>query len=102
MVIAFLGAFPSSSSGIREHWANKPDISIILDILPLRPGHTLLVPKAHYARISELPSEHAAALGKAIPKVSNALTKGALVNLTTLVSWASKLKSEVQLLTILV
>ncbi|EIM85879.1 HIT-like protein [Stereum hirsutum FP-91666 SS1] len=46
-----------------------------LDILPLRPGHTLLVPKAHYARISELPSEHAAALGKAIPKVSNALTK---------------------------
>ncbi|KAH9080520.1 HIT-like domain-containing protein [Lactarius deliciosus] len=37
-----------------------------LDILPLRPGHTLVVPKFHCARAS---------VGKAISRISNALTK---------------------------
>lgn len=46
------------------------------DILPLRPGHTLVVPKMHCARVSELPEEHAAALGAAVSKIANALTKG--------------------------
>ncbi|KAI0061656.1 HIT-like protein [Artomyces pyxidatus] len=46
-----------------------------LDILPLRPGHTLIVPKAHHSRVSELPENYAAALGVAISKVSLALTK---------------------------
>ncbi|KAI0269855.1 HIT-like protein [Gloeopeniophorella convolvens] len=46
-----------------------------LDILPLRPGHTLVVPKVHCSRVSELPSEYAASLGVAISKISNALTK---------------------------
>ncbi|KAF8478180.1 HIT-like protein [Russula ochroleuca] len=46
-----------------------------LDILPLRPGHTLIVPKIHCSRVSELPPEYAAALGKAISRISKALTK---------------------------
>ncbi|KAH9179260.1 HIT-like protein [Lactarius sanguifluus] len=46
-----------------------------LDILPLRPGHTLVVPKFHCARVSELPPEYAASVGKAISRISNALTK---------------------------
>ncbi|KAI0304402.1 HIT-like protein [Multifurca ochricompacta] len=46
-----------------------------LDILPLRPGHTLIVPKIHCSRVSELPPEYAASVGKAISKISNALTK---------------------------
>ncbi|KAF8270805.1 HIT-like protein [Lactarius quietus] len=46
-----------------------------LDILPLRPGHTLVVPKFHCARVSELPLEYAASVGKAITKISSALTK---------------------------
>jgi len=46
-----------------------------LDILPLRPGHTLIVPKIHCSRVSELPQEYAAAVGKAISRISNALTK---------------------------
>ncbi|KAI0785225.1 HIT-like protein [Abortiporus biennis] len=46
-----------------------------LDILPLRQGHTLVVPKTHYSRVSELPSEYAAATGEAVSKVANALTK---------------------------
>jgi hypothetical protein len=47
------------------------------DILPLRPGHTLIVPKIHCSRVSELPQEYAAAIGKAISRISKALTKGA-------------------------
>ena len=46
------------------------------DILPLRPGHTLVIPKTHISRVSELPAEFAAATGEAISKVANALTKG--------------------------
>ena len=45
-----------------------------LDILPLRPGHTLVVPKLHCSRLSELPLEYAAAVGQAVSKVANALT----------------------------
>ncbi|KAK1236255.1 hypothetical protein PQX77_000489 [Marasmius sp. AFHP31] len=43
--------------------------------MPLRPGHTLIVPKVHCARVSELPPEYAAAVGEAISKVADALTK---------------------------
>ncbi|KAK0244029.1 HIT-like protein [Armillaria nabsnona] len=51
-------------------------IIAILDILPLRKGHTLVIPKAHYARLSELPPEYAAALGAGVTKVAHALTQG--------------------------
>ncbi|KAI0689699.1 HIT-like domain-containing protein [Cytidiella melzeri] len=47
----------------------------ILDILPLRPGHTLVIPKTHVSRVSELTEEDAAAVGAAVTKVANALTK---------------------------
>ncbi|KAF7365429.1 HIT-like protein [Mycena venus] len=47
----------------------------ILDILPLRKGHTLVIPKAHFRRLSELPAEYAAAVGMAVTKVAHALTQ---------------------------
>ena len=47
-----------------------------VDILPLRPGHTLVIPKVHVSRVSELPAEYAAATGIAISKVSHAITQG--------------------------
>ncbi|KAG1797346.1 HIT-like protein [Suillus plorans] len=47
----------------------------ILDILPLRRGHTLIIPKAHHSRVSELPLEYASAVGQAVTKVANGLTK---------------------------
>ncbi|KZV59648.1 HIT-like protein [Peniophora sp. CONT] len=50
-------------------------VAAFLDILPLRAGHTLVVPKIHCARVSELPEEYAAALGAAVSKIANALTK---------------------------
>ncbi|TFK48672.1 HIT-like protein [Heliocybe sulcata] len=46
-----------------------------LDILPLRPGHTLVVPKRHTARVSELAGEDAAAVGEAVSRVAGALVK---------------------------
>ncbi|KAF9013377.1 HIT-like protein [Cyathus striatus] len=45
-----------------------------LDILPLRRGHTLVIPKIHVPRLSELPPDYAAAIGEAVSKVARALT----------------------------
>ena len=71
-VVAFLGECTPFS----EHRHNKAKVQFA-DILPLRPGHTLIVPKIHCSRVSELPQDYAAATGKAISRISNALTKGA-------------------------
>ncbi|KAI0647977.1 HIT-like protein [Trametes meyenii] len=48
----------------------------ILDIMPLRAGHTLVIPKVHVPRVSELPDEFAAACGMAVSKVSRAVAAG--------------------------
>ncbi|KAJ3011003.1 hypothetical protein NUW54_g2311 [Trametes sanguinea] len=45
----------------------------ILDIQPLRPGHTLVIPKIHIPRVSELPDEFAGECGKAVSRVARAL-----------------------------
>lgn len=44
-----------------------------LDISPLEPGHTLVIPKAHCADFSSLPDEYAAGLGGALKQVSKRL-----------------------------
>jgi len=51
------------------------NIIAVLDILPLRPGHTLVIPKTHCKHVSELPDELAGAVGQAVSKVAKALTK---------------------------
>lgn len=51
------------------------EVIAILDILPLRPGHTLVIPKTHISHVSDLPLEIAAAIGKAVSKVAKALTQ---------------------------
>lgn len=79
-VIAFLGKLPSSFSEAIFL------LSYQTDILPLRHGHTLVVPKFHCARVSELPLEYAASVGKAISRISNALTKGTLCEVSAAVS----------------
>ena len=53
---------------------------ILLDIMPIRRGHTLVVPKAHFMRLSDLPEAQAGALGAAVSKVCNALVKGKRYN----------------------
>ncbi len=47
-----------------------------VDIMPLRRGHTLVIPKVHISRLSELPPDIAASLGAAVSKVAQALTEG--------------------------
>ncbi|KAF8195499.1 HIT-like protein [Pholiota molesta] len=51
------------------------EVIAILDILPLRKGHTLVIPKAHISRLSELPPEIAGAVGRSVSKVAHALTQ---------------------------
>lgn len=51
-------------------------MSAALDILPIRQGHVLVIPKEHVSRLSELGGDLAAELGKAVSKVANAMTKG--------------------------
>lgn len=47
-----------------------------LDTLPIRPGHLLIIPKAHFKSLTDLPPELSAAIGQALTKVGHALTKG--------------------------
>lgn len=46
------------------------------DLLPIRTGHCLVIPKHHCARLSELPEDYAGYLGQAVSKVAKALTQG--------------------------
>jgi histidine triad (HIT) family protein len=46
-----------------------------LDVFPLSPGHTLVVPKESKAHLHELTNESAQALGAALAKVSAAIVK---------------------------
>jgi len=44
-----------------------------LDIGPLQPGHTLVIPKAHYVRLTDMPADAMAALGSVLPQVARAV-----------------------------
>ncbi len=46
---------------------------VFLDINPLNPGHTLLVPRSHHAHLEELPEELAAHAGSLLPRLCRAV-----------------------------
>jgi len=49
------------------------NVMAFLDIMPISPGHTLVIPKAHYPRVSQLPEELSALVGSVLPKISRAI-----------------------------
>jgi histidine triad (HIT) family protein len=51
-------------------------VMAFLDIRPLNEGHTLVIPKRHYAFIYEVPDEEIAHLYKVAKKVALAVKKG--------------------------
>ena len=46
-----------------------------LDINPIAPGHTLVIPKEAKERLHELSDESAAAIGRALPRICRAVMK---------------------------
>jgi len=48
-----------------------------MDIGPVRPGHTLLIPKKHYGRLTDMPAEEAGELLSALPRLAAAVVKAA-------------------------
>lgn len=44
-----------------------------LDIFPLAPGHTLVIPKQRVAQLHELSDESAAAIGRVLPRIARAV-----------------------------
>jgi len=54
-----------------------PDRLAFMDINPIRPGHLLLIPKRHYERLTDLPEDEAAELGRLLPRLARAVVKAA-------------------------
>ncbi len=61
---------------IESHKIYEDDFVIaILDIGPLSEGHALVIPKEPAATIDELSDEHAAAVGRVLPRITRAIKK---------------------------
>ncbi len=50
-----------------------PHVFAFLDIAPLSPGHTLVIPKEPAPTLGELSDDAAAALGRALPRICRAV-----------------------------
>ncbi|GAA5859895.1 hypothetical protein JCM8547_004377 [Rhodosporidiobolus lusitaniae] len=61
--------------GVQTAWKVFEDEHTVafLDILPIRSGHLLVAPKQHYERITDLPDDLAAHLGRVLPRLTRAL-----------------------------
>ena len=51
------------------------DVVAFLDIKPVNPGHTLVIPKKHYVNIHDMPDELVGKLAIAAKKVADAMLK---------------------------
>jgi len=73
----FCGIIAKKQSAFRVFETDM--VVAFLDILPLRSGHTLVVPKIHCPRLSDLPADYSRAVGEALSTISKAIT-GALAH----------------------
>ncbi|GAA94385.1 uncharacterized protein L969DRAFT_19450 [Mixia osmundae IAM 14324] len=51
------------------------DVIAILDILPISRGHTLVIPKAHHEKVSDLPDAIGASIGRVLPRIARAVCR---------------------------
>jgi histidine triad (HIT) family protein len=51
------------------------EVLAFLDAHPINPGHSLVIPKEHHAKLSETPIELAASMMKAVPHLGTAIMK---------------------------
>ena len=56
------------------------DVLVFLDIAPVNPGHTLVVPKKHYNSLLDLPETEAHKLISAVKKIVPAILAGVSAN----------------------
>ncbi len=58
------------------HRVHEDDaVLAFLDIHPLAPGHTLVIPKERRAHLHELSDESSAAIGRVLPRICRAVLK---------------------------
>ena len=60
------------------------DVLAFLDAWPAAPGHTLLIPKTHAARVEDLSSEQAAALFDALHRIAGPIRDAVSSDATTI------------------
>lgn len=61
---------------IPSHKVYEDDLVFaFLDIMPLAPGHTLVIPKEPAATLGDLSDESAAAVGRVLPRLCRAVAK---------------------------
>ena len=55
----------------------------LLDAFPLAPGHTLVIPKSHYAKLQQMSKQDAMAVFEIVWKLAGAVEIGSQVNAST-------------------
>ena len=56
----------------------------LLDAFPLAPGHTLVIPKSHYAKLQQMSEQDAMAVFEIVWKLVGAVETGSQVNASTI------------------
>src|SRR4029453_11653224 len=82
--MATVTIFDRILSGEIPCWRVYEDEHVLafLDVGPLSPGHTLVIPKERAAKLHELSAESAAAIGRVLPRLCRALLGRPLVAAT--------------------
>lgn len=62
------------------------DFFAFLDIHPVNPGHTLIVPKAHHRNIFDLPTDILEKMGPVVQKIALAIQKTTQADGTNIIS----------------
>ncbi|KAH8818914.1 HIT-like domain-containing protein [Flagelloscypha sp. PMI_526] len=64
----------------KDAWVLYEDelVIAVLDILPIRRGHTLVIPKLHCPRLSDLPPDFAGPTGQIVSRIARAIRQAGL------------------------